>query len=199
MQILSDTLELNYLQMKNTVKYFLFSAGIVLVLSGCTGTEQHDDTAGSHSVTVNRAIGMLYPTEGNNVLGKVIFTQTDSGVHIVAEVTGLSEGPHGIHIHQYGDCSSPDATSAGGHFNPTGHDHGGPADTVRHVGDLGNIVATADNIARLEYTDKVMSLNGSSSIIGRSIVIHAVADDLVSQPTGNAGARVACGVIGVAE
>ncbi len=129
----------------------------------------------------------------------VTFTRTDSGIKIVADVEGLTEGKHGFHVHQYGDCSNPDGTSAGGHFNPENKKHGAPTDTERHVGDLGNLDAGADGRAHYERMDSVITLSGEHSIIGRGIIVHAGEDDLTSQPTGAAGARVACGVIGIAK
>lgn len=148
---------------------------------------------------INRAVCVIVPTEGNDVKGLVTFEQTDSGMHVVAELTGLTEGKHGFHIHEYGDISAPDGTSAGGHFNPDNQLHGGPGDAMRHVGDLGNITAMADGTARLEITDPMLTFSGTHSIIGRGIVVHAGEDDLTTQPTGNAGARVAVGVIGIAQ
>ncbi len=148
---------------------------------------------------IEKAVCVLHPTEGNDVTGLVTFTKTDSGIHVVADVQGLTEGKHGFHIHQYGDCSSPDGKSAGGHFNPDGKDHGAPTSADRHVGDLGNITAGADGTAHLEMTDTLLAFQGPHSIIGRGIIVHAGEDDFVTQPTGNAGARVACGVIGIAN
>ncbi len=155
--------------------------------------EAHQHTAPQ----VSRAVAVLNPTAGNDVRGVVTFLRTEGGVYVVAEVRGLTPGPHGFHVHQLGDCSAPDGTSAGGHFNPTGHDHGGPDSEVRHVGDLGNIVADAEGNARHEVTDSQLQLDGPHSIVGRGLIVHAGEDDLASQPTGAAGARVACGVIGV--
>jgi len=146
---------------------------------------------------IEQAICVLHPTEDNSASGTVIFTKTDSGMHVSAEMTGLSEGKHGFHIHEYGDCSAPDAVSAGGHFNPYDQPHGGPGDAERHVGDLGNISANEDGAATLEAVDTLLTFHGESSIIGRGLVVHAGEDDLSSQPTGDAGARVACGVIGI--
>ncbi|MFW6371606.1 MAG: superoxide dismutase family protein, partial [Bacteroidota bacterium] len=142
---------------------------------------------------------VLHPTEGNNVSGTVTFTRNGSSIKVVAEIEGLTPGLHGFHIHEYGDCSAPDATSAGGHFNPDDSDHGGPNDEERHVGDLGNIEAGEDGRARLELTDTVISFTGPNSVIGRAVVVHEKEDDLTSQPTGDAGGRLACGIIGVAE
>jgi Cu-Zn family superoxide dismutase len=118
---------------------------------------------------------------------------------VVADLQGLTKGKHGFHIHEFGDCNSPDGTSAGGHFNPEGKTHGAPMDMSRHEGDMGNLEADDSGKAYLEYLDTVIKLKGPNSIIGRSIIVHKGEDDLKSQPAGNAGPRVACGVIGVAK
>lgn len=146
---------------------------------------------------VKEAVCVLVPTEGSMTNGQVWFTQTDSGVHVMAKLTGLTPGSHGFHVHEYGDCSDPSGKSAGGHFNPEGYPHAGPDAEKRHIGDLGNIVADSMGIAEYDAIDHVLSLSGPHSIIGRAVIVHAGADDLISQPTGNAGARVACGVIGI--
>ena len=114
---------------------------------------------------------------------------------IKAEVLGLTPGNHGFHIHEIGDCSDPAGKSAGGHFNPAMTDHGGHGAAVRHVGDLGNLEADETGKALLEVTDKMVDFEGANSIIGRSVIVHEKEDDLTSQPTGAAGARVACGII----
>ena len=149
--------------------------------------------------TVNKAVCVVYPTQGNAVTGTVTFTRVSGGVKIVADLQGLTQGKHGIHIHECGDCSAVDGTSAGGHFNPMSKSHGAPMDAMRHEGDMGNIVADASGKAHLEYVDTAISLDGVTSIIGRSVIIHKNEDDLKTQPTGNAGARVACGVIGIGK
>lgn len=149
--------------------------------------------------SVTKAVAVLSPTKGNSVAGTVTFTKVDGGVKIVADVTGLTPGQHGFHIHEFGDCSAPDAMSAGGHFNPTHMQHGGPDAEVRHAGDFGNLEADASGNAHYERVDKMISLDGAESIISHGVIVHAKADDLKTQPTGNAGARVACGAIGVAK
>ena len=117
-----------------------------------------------------------------------------------AELTGLQPGQHGFHIHEFGDCSDvAKAASAGGHFNPTNHQHGAPDASDRHEGDLGNIEADAQGKAHVDITDKVLKLSGNESIIGHAVIVHEKADDLKTQPTGDAGGRLACGVIGVAK
>ena len=146
-----------------------------------------------------KAIAVLHPTKGNNVEGVVTFTNSGGETKVVADITGLAPGKHGFHIHEFGDCSSPDGTAAGSHFNPTKAPHAGHDATSRHVGDLGNIEADNSGKAHLEVTDKMMTMSGANSIIGRGLIVHEKADDLKTQPTGDAGGRLACGVIGVAK
>ena len=141
------------------------------------------------------AIAKLEATEGNSVQGTVTFTQGDKGVDVIGEISGLTPGKHGFHVHEKGDCSAKDGTSAGGHFNPQGVAHGGPDSDTKHVGDMGNVVADANGFAMIDTTFHMLSLEGEHSIIGKGLIVHAGVDDLHSQPTGDAGARVACGVI----
>jgi superoxide dismutase, Cu-Zn family len=112
-------------------------------------------------------------------------------------VQGLEERRHGFHIHEFGDCSAADASSAGGHYNPDGSRHGGPEDppAQRHAGDLGNIEADAGGRGSYDRIDRVIQLRGPQSIIGKSVVVHAHEDDLQTEPTGESGDRLACGVI----
>lgn len=148
---------------------------------------------------ITRAICVLHPTQGSNVHGTVTFTAVDGAVLVVADIQGLTPGRHGFHVHEFGDCSAPDASSAGSHWNPGGCPHAGPEAASRHAGDLGNIEADAAGNAHIEWRDPVLALTGPTSIIGRSVIVHANPDDLATQPTGNAGPRVACGVIGIAR
>ena len=161
--------------------------------------------AGSPSATPNatggptKAIAVLYPTKGNSVQGVVTFTKSGEEIKIVADLTGLTPGKHGFHIHEFGDCSSPDGNTAGGHFNPRKNPHAGHDAAQRHEGDLGNLEADSSGKAHLELTDTMIEMSGDNSIIGRGVIVHEKEDDLKSQPVGNAGARVACGVIGPAK
>jgi Cu-Zn family superoxide dismutase len=145
------------------------------------------------------AVATLEPTQGNKAHGTVSFVQKGMEIVVDARFTELSPGSHGIHIHERGDCSAPDGSSAGGHFNPSGKTHGGPMTPAHHAGDLGNIIAQADGTATLQLTVPItqISLNESAvdSIVGKSVVLHADADDYASQPAGNSGKRLACGVI----
>jgi Cu-Zn family superoxide dismutase len=117
----------------------------------------------------------------------------------VVHIEGLTPGEHGAHVHEFGDCSSPDGTSAGGHFNPFDQPHGGRDSAHRHVGDLGNVTAADSGVADADFADSVIALQGEASIIGRGMIVHAGRDDLTSQPSGAAGARIACGVVGISS
>jgi len=156
-------------------------------------------TAPASAGEPTKATAVLHPTKGSNVEGVVTFIKTGDEVKVVADITGLTPGKHGFHIHEFGDCSSPDGKAAGGHFNPTNNPHAGHDAEKRHVGDLGNIEADIEGKAHLELTDKMMTMSGENSIIGRGVIVHEKADDLKTQPTGDAGGRVACGVIGIAK
>jgi Cu-Zn family superoxide dismutase len=148
---------------------------------------------------VTKAVAVLSPLGSSGVTGTVTFTKADGGVRVQAQLKGLKPGDHGFHIHEFGDCSAPDGTSAGGHFNPAGEPHAGPHDAQRHTGDMGNVTAGADGGASVDYVDPRASFDGANDILGRGVIVHEKGDDLKTQPTGNAGARVACGVIGVAK
>ncbi|ESN98522.1 hypothetical protein HELRODRAFT_185836 [Helobdella robusta] len=139
------------------------------------------------------------------VKGVVHFSQDANGpTKIFGEITGLTPGKHGFHVHEFGDNTNG-CMSAGGHYNPFLKSHGGPGDSLRHVGDLGNVVADGSGVAKFEMVDSLIQLTGAESVIGRTLVIHADEDDLGkggyedSTTTGHAGARVACGVIGIAK
>lgn len=159
--------------------------------------EANQQMASSSPTDYSKAVAVIHPTEGNEASGTVTFTATNDGVQVQAEIEGIEEGNHGFHIHQYGDCTAPDGTSAGGHYNPEDTEHAGPDADPRHVGDMGNIEANAEGLASKDYVDSKITLNGPNSIIGHGVIIHAGEDDLESQPTGDAGARLGCGVIGI--
>jgi Cu-Zn family superoxide dismutase len=146
-----------------------------------------------------KAVCVVHPLKDSHVHGIVVFTDKDGRVEITGEIMGLTPGKHGFHVHEFGDCSSPDGMSAGAHFNPDKEKHGGPHSKERHVGDLGNIEADASGKAVINMTDTLVQLHGPHSVIGRSLVVHAKADDLTSQPAGDAGGRIGCGIIGIAK
>jgi Cu-Zn family superoxide dismutase len=144
----------------------------------------------------DKAEAVMAPTQGNKASGTVTFVQSGDKLKVFAEISGLTPGLHGFHIHEKGDCSAPDGTSAGGHFNPSGKPHGDPAHADHHAGDLTQLVADANGVARqVSYVEGPTLADGPGNIIGRSVIIHAAPDDYKTQPTGNSGARQACGVI----
>src|SRR3954463_9415066 len=139
----------------------------------------------------------LQPTKGNNASGTATFTQVGDKVRVVADVSGLNPGQqHGFHIHEVGDCSSGDGMSTKGHFNPGGKPHGNVSSGEHHAGDLPALQADKGGHAKLDVTVSGISVApGPASIVGRGLIVHADPDDYKTQPTGNAGARIACGVI----
>ncbi|MGH0139401.1 UNVERIFIED_CONTAM: hypothetical protein FKN15_069287 [Acipenser sinensis] len=153
---------------------------------------------------VLKAVCVLKGT--GDVCGTVYFVQEkETGpVKLTGQITGLTPGEHGFHVHAFGDNTNG-CVSAGPHFNPLGKTHGAPQDEIRHIGDLGNVIAGDDKVAIINIEDKLITLSGPYSIIGRTMVIHEKADDLgkggndESLVTGNAGGRLACGVIGIAQ
>ena len=171
------------------MKCKLFTSLTVVAFVAATATTLFADDE-------TKAIAVLSSASGSKVTGTVTFTKSGDAVQVVANVTGLTPGKHGFHVHEFGDCSAPDAASAGSHFNPTNEPHAGHDADKRHMGDLGNIEADASGKARLEMTDKKIKLD---AIIGKAVIVHEKADDLKTQPTGDAGGRLACGVIGVAK
>jgi Cu-Zn family superoxide dismutase len=175
----------------------LMVSTLFVASSGYWARGQHKDAEPPGGVT--KAIAVLHPTKGSNVHGTVTFTKVEGGVRVHAHITGLTPGKHGFHVHEFGDCSSPDAKSAGGHFNPHKLEHAGPHATKRHVGDLGNIEADANGEVDHDTVDPLITLHGPNSIVGRGLIVHEKADDLKTQPTGDAGGRVACAVVGVAK
>ncbi len=143
-------------------------------------------------------VAVLAATEGNSVTGELAFEAVDGGVAITGQVNGLTPGSeHGFHVHETGDCSAPDGTSAGGHFNPVGTAHGRVGSGEHHVGDTDNITADDTGVAvvntRLEGA--TLADGAPTDVLGRGVIVHADSDDYATQPTGNAGARLACGVI----
>ncbi|MGY0560574.1 superoxide dismutase family protein [Luteimonas sp. A277] len=193
--------------------HLLFLAPAVLALAACgpssdpageatppataptgmeTGVAEPVDTA------ERMAIAVLSPTEGNDTGGQLQFAVVDGNIHVTGEVTGLSAGgEHGFHVHETGDCSAPDATSAGGHFNPEDSEHGRAGQGEHHVGDSDNLMANGEGVAQVDrwLHGATLGDGGAADIVGKGVIVHADADDYVTQPTGGAGDRLACGVI----
>jgi len=166
----------------------------IISVIGCVSADSVDTNG-----NISKAVVKLNPTDGNSANGVVWFTKVVGGVKVEGHIEGLPMGTHGFHIHQFGDCSAANGKSAGGHFNPDGSEHGSPMAASRHVGDLGNITADSSGRANFSFVDEIISFSGKRSILSRGVIIHEVADDLTSQPTGAAGSRLACGVVGIAK
>lgn len=155
--------------------------------------------SGAEKQNAKEAIAVITPASGSTCKGVVRFTDIGSGVKVVADLEGLApNSSHGFHIHEFGDCSAPDAMSAGGHYDAAGtKHHGRPHDSKRHSGDMGNLKADASGKAHLELTLTEISVEGPQApIVGRGVIVHAKPDDF-SQPVGNAGGRIGCGTIGI--
>ncbi len=169
--------------MTNVTKICLM---LVLIAPACNDKEETDGPS---------ATATLVGLNNSGVNGTVRFMPQGDEVRIEVDVYGLTPGPHGIHIHEFGDCSAPDGSSAGDHFDPVNQPHGAPGPAT-HPGDLGNIAADANGTARISLdTSRITLGKGTAGVLGRAVVVHAMADDLQSQPAGDSGARVACGVI----
>lgn len=153
--------------------------------------------APADKAALGRAIVAISPIGSSGVSGQLNVTALpdDAGVKVEGELVGLTPGAHGMHVHEVGSCDSPDGLSAGGHFNPTSAPHGKIDAPDSHVGDFGNITADAHGKAQISLIKGAARLSGPATIVGRSIIVHQDADDLKSQPAGQSGVRVGCGVI----
>ena len=179
----------------------------IAMMAGCASsgtptatTKPSSDNAPAKS-TASRATVNLAPASASLVSRTLTLVPMGDDMHITGEVGGLKPGDtRGFHIHEKGDCSAADASTAGGHFNPAGAAHGRSGQGPHHAGDTDNIVADAKGVARIDAHVTGVTLGGGAGndIAGRAVIVHAAADDYTTQPTGNAGARVACGVIKVA-
>ena len=176
----------------------------MLALAACSSAPVKSPQAPTASVPpaphVGKAAAALAPASGSLVSGRVVFVPMTDGVHLTGTVGGLTPGGHfGFHVHEKGDCSAVDASSAGGHFNPAAQPHGRAGSGAHHAGDMDNVQANDEGVANVDVHLHGVTLGGGAAndIAGRALVVHADADDYHSQPAGNAGARVACGVIRV--
>jgi Cu-Zn family superoxide dismutase len=171
---------------RGDMKPALSTIAVATLVAGCAAVPPAEPSARAD----------LAATRGNAAAGTVNFTRRGDKVLVHAEVSGLVPGGHGFHIHERGDCSSGDGMSAGGHFNPLAQPHAGPATTHRHAGDMPMLMADATGVATLDAELDVITLGGGAAdVVGRAVVVHKDPDDFRTQPTGNSGARVACGVV----
>jgi len=178
----------------------------LLLLAGCA--KKQEATQAGEEAAAAPATSESMPAEQPSVAtaslkgadgvdhGTVTFTQNGDQTTVVADVVGAPPGLHGFHVHEAGECTPPDFKSAGGHFNPTGAIHGAPTDPEHHAGDLGNIEVGEDGSGHFQLGSNMLTVDpGPNSVVGKSVILHAGEDDFVSQPSGAAGDRWACGVI----
>lgn len=175
---------------------------LALACAGCSTPDSHKGGMGDHmedhmaAMRGKAAVATLTPTANNNVRGLFMFHQMGDHLMVHAHVTGLTpNAEHGMHVHEKGECASLDGTSAGGHFNPDGKPHG-PQSGAHHAGDMPPLKADANGVADMKFTLSGPTVSaGPTSLVGRAVIVHAAPDDFTTQPTGNSGARLACGVI----
>ena len=153
--------------------------------------------AGCATTTGPGATAQLSPTTGNTTIGTIRFFQSGNKVLVNGEVRGLKPNTeHGFHVHEKGDCSSGDGNSAGGHFNPTGMPHARHGAAMHHTGDMPSLRANANGVATISFESTSISVNGGvTDVVGKGLIVHRDPDDYATQPTGNAGTRLACAVI----
>ncbi len=172
-------------------------AGAALIAAGCSSTPTSTTTTTAAPPAGAQAKATIEPRSGSNVSGWATFTdRSTGGVAVVVHIENAPPGLHGLHVHEKGDCSAADASSAGGHFNPGENPHAGPTDMHRHAGDLGNITIEANGTGHLELVTDLLTVKpGPNSVAGKAVIFHEKADDMQTQPTGNAGGRLGCGVV----
>lgn len=181
--------------MKPYIYSIVFGTTLACAVGCATGSADKTAAQPSDAKARPQAVAVLSPAPNGKVRGQVTFQEATEGVRVTANIEGLTPGKHGFHIHEKGDCSAADFTSAGGHFNPTKVKHGSPTDPEHHVGDFGNLEANDQGVAKFERVFNWLTFTGTNSILNKAVIIHEKADDLTTQPTGNAGGRLACGVI----
>jgi Cu-Zn family superoxide dismutase len=175
------------------MKKVLLATSLLTLVVGCSHNEHANQSTGP-AVTRNAVANLI--SSDKKLKGVIEFTENNGEVLVVTKVDGLTTGAHGFHIHETGDCSKVDFTSAGGHFNPEKTNHGALHAEPSHAGDLGNLVADKNMKAYTTIKTHGVTLGeGKNSIIGKAVIIHKDTDDYTTQPTGNAGGRIACGVI----
>jgi superoxide dismutase, Cu-Zn family len=184
--------------------------GMTVILAACSreqpaGAPRQPDSASptmaekaTPAEPAAEAVAQIAPTQGNTVTGALALAQSPEGVHITGSIQGLKpDAEFGFHVHEKGDCTAPDGSSAGGHFNPTQAQHGNPTGPTHHAGDMLNIKSNGEGVAQVDVTAAGTSLHGDpgTDVMGKAIVVHESPDDYTTQPSGNSGKRVACGVI----
>lgn len=176
---------------------------VLVFFFGCAAEDAHDAAAdGAHDETAGdggqpQAVATIEPRNDSGVSGTATFTASGEQVVLTLSIAGATPGEHAFHLHEIGDCSAPDGTSAGGHWNPTGQDHGQWGGAAFHLGDVANLDVGEDGSATLTVATNLWSIGtgDDTDVVGRSVIVHAGVDDFSTQPTGAAGGRIGCGVI----
>jgi len=175
------------------------TAALLFVAGSRSGAANSTSKAAGTTTGASKALeatAKLESKSGSSVTGEADFTEKKGGVEVSVQIKGAKPGSHGVHLHEKGDCSAADASSAGGHFNPDNKAHGSPTADPHHAGDFGNMTIAANGTGKLKIFVKGLTVApGPNSVVGHAVVIHADADDYKTQPAGNSGARVACGVV----
>ncbi|HEY5803573.1 MAG TPA: superoxide dismutase family protein [Lysobacter sp.] len=189
--------------LKSALRSAALAATAVLAVAACSSTPTTKAPAAPAAVSTAKAATVnLASASASLVSGKLSVVPMGDGVHITGEIGGLGpNSTHAVHIHEKGDCSAADASSAGGHFNPSTSPHGKVDSGPHHGGDMNNIVADGEGVARVNVHASGVTLGGGAAndVAGKAVIVHANADDYKTQPTGNAGGRIACGVITVTQ
>ena len=191
--------------MKKSFYVFGIKSSLLLLIAisftmiSCERVEQQLGTVAT--LPIKEATAIIGSTNDSGLTGMAVFTQDGDQITFIIEVQNVSPGLHAVHIHEKGDCSAPDGTSAGGHWNPTDVAHGKWGEGEFHLGDIGNMTVGEDGTGTMTLTTDLWEIGTGSDIdvVGKGIIVHADADDFVSQPSGNAGARIGCGVIVLSE
>lgn len=186
------------------LRYSSLLIGVAILAVGCGGTPERETETGAAITaapeSTRPAVSVsLIPTTGQMASGTLILRETDDGIRLTGQVSGLpADRELGFHVHEIGDCSAPDASSAGEHFNPDQQPHGEPDDDRSHAGDMPNLDVNDDGVAEVDIELEGVRLDGPAdrSVRQRALVVHAQADDYETQPSGGSGERIACGVIG---
>lgn len=178
------------------VQAILVPGVLAVGLAACSHGEERTAQRERGSVTGKRAYAEVFGQKGSPLRGRAVLTEYESGILIILEIQNAPPGAHGVHVHEAGDCSEDGFTTVGGHFNPDDRPHGSPESEEHHGGDLGNMSVAENGVGMLRlFAWDLTVAPGTHSVVGRSIVVHRDTDDFVSQPTGNTGPPIACGVI----
>jgi Cu-Zn family superoxide dismutase len=179
----------------------LIGVGLTIALVAGAGCATSAQSSKKSSGKEPEAVAVIASKSDSHLTGKATFHAEGGKVTLKVEIAGAEPGTHAVHLHEKGDCSAADGSSAGGHWNPTSENHGKWAAAPFHHGDIGNVEVGADGKGTLTLTTDLWTIGGApeTDVVGKAVIVHAKADDFTTQPTGNAGGRVGCGVVEMAK